>query len=205
MALGGVSWAAATLPKNSVGAKHIKAEAVGTEEVADGALTKTDFDGGGVSGAPGTAGAAGPKGATGDAGPAGPQGDPGQPGATGDPGGVPCEDLFCPNTDWPGRVELSADGAAIGKVKAFTTRCGVEACRVLLAGDASEAGVFQTWYDQTVTGTPQRRSASLTVYSAADQPVFRVHLTDAFPVDLKKIGGRFQVRFAMSFLQRVAV
>ncbi len=70
LALGGISWAAVTLPSNSVGAKEIKTSAVRSSEVKDGALSGRDF-------APGTLlqGPQGPKGDKGD------KGDPGQSGA----------------------------------------------------------------------------------------------------------------------------
>lgn len=65
MVLGGGAYAAATLPKNSVGTKQIKNRAVTKAKLAKGLST------------------AGPKGATG---PTGPTGAPGAPGAKGDTG-----------------------------------------------------------------------------------------------------------------------
>lgn len=86
IALGGTSYAAVNLPKDSVGSTQIKAGAVGASEVRDGSLTKKDFKSGtllrgetGATGAAGATGAQGPKGDTGaqgekgDQGPAGPQ------------------------------------------------------------------------------------------------------------------------------------
>src|SRR4051794_40239775 len=71
VALGGVSYAALKLPKNSVGSKQIKANAVKSGKVKNGALKAVDFGAGqlprgeqgiqgiqgiqGVPGAPGTA------------------------------------------------------------------------------------------------------------------------------------------------------
>jgi hypothetical protein len=195
MALGGVSWAATTLPKNSVGAAQIQHGAVTSRHVADGDLTEADFASGltGAPGARGAAGPAGPKGATGDTGP------------VGDAGGVPCEDLFCPNTDSPGTISLTIDGATVATVKAFKTECGSYVCSVLLAGDVGQSGPFDTWYAESLTGTPDRKSSSLTMYDTDGTPTFRFHLTDAFPTALDKVGSRFQVRLAMSFLQRVAI
>jgi hypothetical protein len=84
LALGGISWAAATLPRDSVGAKQIKTNAVGSSEVKDRALTARDFAPGalpqGPQGPPGPQGPAGPGGL---AGPQGPKGDPGAPGLSG--------------------------------------------------------------------------------------------------------------------------
>jgi hypothetical protein len=80
-ALGGVSYAAATLPTNSVGAPQIRTGAVGTGEVKNGSLTASDFRRGSLP-----AGARGPAGETGPGGPAGPAGPAGRTGATGLPG-----------------------------------------------------------------------------------------------------------------------
>lgn len=82
VALGGVGWAAATLPKNSVGSAQIKKNAVTASKiksgsvtgakVKDGSLTAKDF---------GTlpTGPQGPKGDTGAQGPQGPAGPAGDP------------------------------------------------------------------------------------------------------------------------------
>jgi hypothetical protein len=84
LALGGVSYAATTLPHDSVGATQIRAGAVGTSEVRNGSLTAIDFARGVLPGAAGaSAGPAGPAGATGAAGPAGPAGARGATGAQG--------------------------------------------------------------------------------------------------------------------------
>jgi hypothetical protein len=76
VALGGISWAAVALPRNSVGAKQIKTNAVGSAEVKDRALRRRDFASGtllqGLQGIPGPAGPAGPAGPKGDTGPVGP-------------------------------------------------------------------------------------------------------------------------------------
>jgi hypothetical protein len=88
VALGGTSYAAAQLPRNSVGAKQIKADAVGSSEmkaaavrsseVKDGELRLRDFRSGELP--PGPTGPEGPAGAT------GPEGPPGPPGPQGDSG-----------------------------------------------------------------------------------------------------------------------
>jgi hypothetical protein len=85
VALGGTTYAAATLSKNSVGAKQIKKDAVrasevksravGTSEVRDGALLAQDFKAGQL-----------PAGAKGDKGDKGLKGDKGDKGDTGDTG-----------------------------------------------------------------------------------------------------------------------
>jgi hypothetical protein len=75
VALGGTSYAAVKLPKNSVGASQIKTNGVGSSEVKNGALRKADFR---ASDLPvGPAGAQGPQGLKGDKGDKGDQGDQG--------------------------------------------------------------------------------------------------------------------------------
>ncbi len=94
IALGGTSYAAVTVARNSVGTTQLKTGAVTTSKLADaavtsakvkdGALTQRDFAAGQLLVGPaGDPGPAGNDGAPGDPGPAGP---PGPPGAQGDPG-----------------------------------------------------------------------------------------------------------------------
>lgn len=93
IALGGVSYAAATLPKNSVRSKQvapgaIKASdlgknAVTSAKVKDGSLLPQDFAPGAITGSSVTPGPQGPKGETG---PPGPKGETGPKGDTGAPG-----------------------------------------------------------------------------------------------------------------------
>jgi hypothetical protein len=84
VALGGTSYAAVTLPRNSVGANQLRANSVTSAKVKDRSLTAKDFKSGqlpaGEKGATGAAGAQGPQG------PAGANGAPGEKGATGEQG-----------------------------------------------------------------------------------------------------------------------
>ena len=72
IALGGGAWAAVNLPRNSVGTKQLKKNAVTSAKVKDHSLLVKDFKSGQLPG-----GAAGPQG------PAGPKGDKGSQGSTG--------------------------------------------------------------------------------------------------------------------------
>jgi hypothetical protein len=76
VALGGTSYAAIKLPKNSVSSKQLKANSVTSSKVKNGSLLSQDFKAGqlpkGATGSPGAPGATGAKGATGSTGPAGP-------------------------------------------------------------------------------------------------------------------------------------
>lgn len=78
VALGGASYAALQLPKDSVRAWHIAEGAVRSNEVKDFSLKKKDFKPGELP--------AGEQGPTGEQGPAGEQGLPGQHGAAGPAG-----------------------------------------------------------------------------------------------------------------------
>jgi hypothetical protein len=88
VALGGVSYAAGVLPKNSVGTAQLtkeavtraklKRSAVTTAKVKNGSLIAADFKAGQLP--------AGPQGPKGDTGPQGPKGDPGAQGPKGDQG-----------------------------------------------------------------------------------------------------------------------
>jgi hypothetical protein len=69
VALGGTSYAAITLPRNSVGPKQLKANAVTSAKVKNGSLLKKDFKAAQLpAGAQGPAGAPGAKGDKGDKG-----------------------------------------------------------------------------------------------------------------------------------------
>ena len=112
LALGGVSFAAATLPRNSVGTAQLRNGAVNSSKVADHSLRAADFARGqlvrgpqgppgrrgpagdgaapqgpaGSDGAPGVPGGAGPAGLAGARGSTGRPGPPGPQGPTGAPG-----------------------------------------------------------------------------------------------------------------------
>src|SRR5947208_3993074 len=75
VALGGVSYAATALPRNSVGPFQLQPNAVTSSKVLNGSLLSADFRKGqlprGLTGPAGPTGAAGPTGPTGPAGAAG--------------------------------------------------------------------------------------------------------------------------------------
>jgi hypothetical protein len=81
IALGGTSYAAVKLPKNSVGSAQIKSNAVSSTKVKNGSLTSADFTSGALP--QGARGAQGPKGDRGDAGQNGADGAAGAPGTPG--------------------------------------------------------------------------------------------------------------------------
>jgi hypothetical protein len=87
LALGGTSYAAVALPKNSVGNKQLSPDAVTSGKVKDRTLLGKDFRAGqlpaGPRGPVGARGAPGPKGDAGARGATGGQGAPGAPGVSG--------------------------------------------------------------------------------------------------------------------------
>lgn len=137
IALGGVSWAATTLPKNSVGTSQIKSNAVTGAKVKNSSLTGSDIKNASLTPADfkgSVVGATGATGATGAAGPAGPAGAKGDTGATGAPGSAAAYasiDGFGPTIQSPykknvlsvsristGRYCLYVDWAAAGRTPA---------------------------------------------------------------------------------------
>jgi hypothetical protein len=80
IALGGTSYAAASLPRNSVGTTQLKNNAVTSAKVKNRSLTTSDFSSAAVRA---LSGETGPAGATGAQGPAGAKGDRGADGANG--------------------------------------------------------------------------------------------------------------------------
>ena len=87
VALGGTSYAAVEIAKNSVGTPQLKANAVTAKKVKDGSLLSRDFKAGQLPGGPqGPAGAAGAAGAIGPNGPVGATGQQGLVGARGPAG-----------------------------------------------------------------------------------------------------------------------
>jgi hypothetical protein len=74
VAMGGTGYAAITLPKNSVGTKQLKKNAVRSSKVKNGSLLRSDFKAGQLP--------AGPQGQQGAQGAQGPQGPRGPAGAT---------------------------------------------------------------------------------------------------------------------------
>lgn len=87
VALGGTTYAATQLPRNSVGSAQLKKNAVTGAKVKDGSLQAADFVPGGVPAGPkgdaGPVGPTGPAGVTGPQGKQGPEGPPGPPGLSG--------------------------------------------------------------------------------------------------------------------------
>jgi hypothetical protein len=129
VALGGTSYAAVKLPKNSVSTAQLKANSVTSAKVKDATLTAADLRPGtlvpgpagaagptGATGATGSAGATGPKGETGAA---GPKGEAGAPGVQGDPGTVDTSQYYdkaTSDTRFLGATATATDATKFGGV-----------------------------------------------------------------------------------------
>jgi hypothetical protein len=85
VALGGISWAAVALPRNSVGTKQLKKNAVTGRKIKGNAVTSAKVRNGSLLAADFRAGQL-PAGSQGPTGPQGPRGERGEPGQNGAPG-----------------------------------------------------------------------------------------------------------------------
>jgi hypothetical protein len=83
VALGGTSYAAVSLPRNSVGSKQIRSNAVSSTKVKNRSLAESDFSRAAIAALSGKPGPPGATGALGAGGPQGPKGDKGDTGDTG--------------------------------------------------------------------------------------------------------------------------
>jgi len=212
LALGGVSWAAATLPANSVGKRQLKDNAVTGEKIANGSLRAADFARGALPAGPqGPAGPAGPPGS------AGPQGERGEPGAKGDKGDrgeqgpagpSACDSLLCPGSDLinNGRVSVTIDGFDIGSGTAYRAGCATPAtCTVRIGGPTGSSLAFDAWFAAAMADDPgARRNFSLVVFNNTGTPVRRFFVANGIPTEMTHQNDRFQIVLAADGIQRVA-
>ncbi len=215
LALGGVSWAAATLPANSVGKRQLKDNAVTGEKVSNGSLRAADFARGALPAGPqGPAGAAGAAGATGAAGPQGERGEPGAKGDKGDrgeqgpAGPSACDFLLCPGSDLinNGRVSVTIDGFDIGSGTAYRAGCATPAtCTVRVGGPTGSSLDFDAWFAAAMANDPgARRSFSLVVFNNTGTPVRQFFVANGIPTEMTHQNDRFQIVLAADRIQRVA-
>jgi hypothetical protein len=153
IALGGVSWAATQLPRNSVGTAQLKKNAVNSSKVKDRSLLAKDFKSGqlpkgatgmvgpqgdpGMVGPQGDPGANGATGVTGPIGPNGPQGPPGEPGKDGDLGPQGAEGP-------PGATGSSAPGALFGSSGVNLSSSGTSYLPISGVGSFATQSLAQT-------------------------------------------------------------
>jgi hypothetical protein len=160
IALGGVSYAAVKLPKNSVGAPQIMRNAVTGNKVKDGSLTAKDFSSAllsslkSVTGAAGAPGAAGPKGDTGAKGEPGAAGAPGARGETG-PRGVSAWDVIPSGESVTGAFEYDSVANVSGDFRTYMklpARAPVPLTSTTV-NFAADASAITTDDDPACTGT----------------------------------------------------
>jgi Collagen triple helix repeat (20 copies) len=229
VALGGVSWAAVTLPANSVGKRQLARNAVTSEKVANGSLKAKDFAAGqlptgrrgpagpagpagtaGERGDRGDAGPAGSKGEQGDAGPAGSKGEKGDRGDTGPAGPGECDGLLCPGTDLESgqHVSLTIDGVPIATVSAYRTSCETPTTCTARVGGAEDdtSTALDSWFAVAMAGdvVAARKSFTLTVTNGTGEPVRRFFVENGIPIEMTHQNDRFQLVLRADAILRVS-
>jgi hypothetical protein len=196
IALGGVSYAAIKLPKDSVGAKQIKANSITSSEVKGRGLRAADFA------KPSGPAAAAIKGDPGPQGTKGPKGDEGEPG---DPGLLNTGNWF----EGSRVAQISVDGSVVGSVNGYRVDCDSpsQACTLKVGGITTSNAELNSWFEQASAGSPAAtKSFSITEFSSpGGSPTRRYHLTDGRPIARRLEGNRFEITFTSEFIQRVSV
>jgi len=188
LALGGISWATATLPRNSVGAKQIETGAVGSSEVRDRALKARDF-------APGTLlqGAQGPQGPKGAQGPKGDPGESGAPGEKGEPGTARAFAFVDPNCDGPlGNCPVKNAKNIVGARRySQGVYCMQVAADIDPTTSSTVAGV-DLWHTQPPEGNATAMAFSLSSGPCETSEV--VVVTERIPQITPVVNGKAQVK-----------
>jgi hypothetical protein len=191
LALGGVSWAAVTLPARSVGARELKNNAVKSSKIANGAVQRADL-------ATDVLPERGPAGAPG---PTGPRGATGAPGATGPRGPIACDQarlLLCANTDLPAGdvLDIQIFGDDVLTTRTARMDCAPASnpdCTLSFVGTAPAPAYVQDWYQEAVAGIPTaRRDAEITV-SRNGAVAYGYVAVNAVPTSLFIQAGRYQL------------
>lgn len=137
--LGGTGYAVTQLPRNAVGAKQLKNDAVTSAKVKDGSLLARDFKKGAL-----------PQGPRGEQ---GPQGEQGPRGATGAPSPLATIDVItlAATGAYPGTPRTVATfGPVTIRLQCFDRGGGVTGIGV--EATSTESGPVVTWPDTTSTG-----------------------------------------------------
>jgi hypothetical protein len=205
VALGGTSYAAVSLPRDSVGVRQLKSGAVTSRALARGSIT-TGKLAVGLAGALAAdrIGPAGPAGAT------GPQGPPGAPGATAPfawglymPGGPascdPTPGTACPPLAFAPQL-ADANNVTLGSSPDFSHVCLVPA-----AGITASAASMVVSVTQTPTTTADESLHADWVPSAPDCPAgqMEVHTYSVDPVGGVQQVNPDRVQFSFEILQPV--
>lgn len=152
IALGGVSWAAATLPRGSVGSVQLQNGAVGEKKLSKAVRAKlTAARGAGPTGAAGAKGDAGPVGPVGPVGPAGPAGGP----AVISPDSLTGEDI---REDTLRGIQAGTHTSAAKTIPTGSNDAVLTAGGVQLTAQCTSSGPSTgiTWRVRNVSGAPVR-------------------------------------------------
>jgi hypothetical protein len=198
IALGGVSYAAIKLPKNSVGAQQIKANSITSPKIKGKGLSAADFA------KPSGPAAAAIQGDPGPQGPKGPKGDEGEPG---DPGLVNTGNWF----EGSRVAQISIDGGVIASLKGYRVDCDslAQACTLKVGGFTTGNEALTSWYEQAIAApgsAAATKSFSLTEFaSPGGSATRRYHVTNGRPIARRLEDDRFEITFTSEFIQRVSV
>jgi hypothetical protein len=165
IALGGGAYAALKLPRNSVGPKQLKKNAVNSSKVKNGSLLPRDFKPGQLpAGERGPQGPKGDTGATGDTGPTGGKGETGGKGDTGPrgPGTMSFDGQFDNDSQYHTITSINGLKIAIFCANAGGTGVGLLVARV------DDAHGFHGWGTQSTGGAVSRA----TVATSGDETGF---------------------------------
>jgi Collagen triple helix repeat (20 copies) len=167
VALGGSSYAALQLPKNSVGTQQLKRNAVTSPKVKQGSLLLSDFRASQRAGLRGPAGPQGAAGATGPRGERGPQGERGPEGPTGPEGppGLPATGLFAHVSD-TGVLQYGGGVTAATRLAAgqYTVTFDEPITSCVAIGSVGSPGFVDPDADvQTNVGSPDANTVSVNV------------------------------------------
>ena len=172
IALGGASYAAIKVPKNSVGTRQIKKNAVTSGKVRNRTLLAVDFRRGQLPA--GATGPAGLPGADGLIGPVGPAGITGADGATGAPGPTGANGLVGPagptgTTGADGPTGPAGTGGAIGAtgptgITGATGNDGVSSAAVM--SGHSSVGAFPEYFATSGVSSAAMSQTGVTTISA---------------------------------------
>jgi hypothetical protein len=196
LALGGVSYAAIEIPKNSVGTKALKANAVTSAKIKNGTIEKADLAKSALPplGSNGTNGA---------------NGAPGEKGAPGDKGEPADYGLLDPDNYLPGAsyAEITIDGHSAAKVRGYRIDCVDNECTLSVGKPMDPNIELDAWYELAMLGdtAAAMKNFSITEYTGGGTPVRRYHVTEGIPIAKRTLNERIEVTFGSGFIQRVAI
>jgi hypothetical protein len=196
VALGGVSYAAITIPNNSIGSKQLKANAVTSAKIKNGTLQKDDF-------APKELPALGSNGVNGV------NGAPGTPGASGAKGEDRDLGLLDPDNYLSGTAvaQITIESFPSAIVRGYRIDCANEKCSLSIGMPMNSNIELDAWYELALLGDPSAtKSFSITEYTTlGGTPIRRYHVTNGRPMSKRTLNERLEVTFSTEFIQRVAI